>query len=317
MENTRYHGKQSTEQPWMRADSPYAQPPHLDEHINMGWTMKAAWRLFARNWFKLAVISLLPYLGLAVAGGILVILFPHLWDAVFYYGLDSLEYEQIGAVLLVGLLLAVGLMFFFAWIMAVKTKYVSDEISGNGGSFSEAFRLSFKATGRMLLYILLDIGASMLAYAILLLVTLGTEVLADLLHEILFTYLGIRLVCMEFAIVVESRGVFKSIARSFKLTGRNWWRIVGIQMAFFVPAALILFVIAFPALFLAVEKMWLPAVLLLVTAFLFFNVLEALAWSVLGTIYADRRTYFDEQESQKKAFLVEGGHLAQPRNEDR
>ena len=71
-------------------------------------------------------------------------------------------------------------------------------------------------------------------------------ILLGILGLVLMIYLGVRLFIAAVAMVIENKGVIESLKRSWYLTGRSFWYVLGYVVLFFIIIAVISMVLGFP-----------------------------------------------------------------------
>ncbi|TKJ40567.1 hypothetical protein CEE36_09265 [candidate division TA06 bacterium B3_TA06] len=259
-------------------------------HIHLLDTTRRAWQILREEWWALIVLSSVPVIVKWTLRQLLdVARFP---GSLFFYG----YVDKQGILLAVRDLALTGAWIVVAsWFAAALTLLVHRSLTGRDHRLITVLEPSWKP---LMLLSLCGLIIGLAAWSALALTTITGSLVVylslDWIFQAVAFVVGIRLVLVPFAIVVEKKGLFEALRYSFGLTRYNFFRILMVEVAIVLPVLGFWSILSLGISRLYVEHgqdwiWWINSLRVIPHLMTIFA--NAARWSAWGAVYADRKAY--------------------------
>lgn len=295
-----------------------APPPRT--RLDFGQAFNRMWKFFSENWKRFVGLSAIKMIGFVLYMAVVVVFMFRMVEFQF-------DFAWFADDPVLPLLAGFGFIFLLAsalvsvWVSAGQTVLAHRADTGEERGVGTALHVGSSGLGRLLLYYVL-IGLATLVFmvpvAIIAFVAQASIaqpavtfmavwllILFYLAVGVVSFWLSIKLAFVSFAIVIEGKGVFEAVARSWRLTDLNFWRTAGVillvRFAAQAVMSIVFMIVLYPlmifgalgaaltygeppvGLFIAIGVVFI-AVTVILTMFW-----ESVSWSTLGSLYAGLR----------------------------
>jgi hypothetical protein len=259
-------------------------------HIHLLDAIRSSWWILREEWWTLIILSAVP--------GILKWVLRQLLDVARFPGsflFHGYVARQDWLITARDLLLTGAWILIASWFAGALALLVHRSLTGEDHRLVTVLKPRWKALGRLGLC---GLAIGVCAWGALALAKITGSLVVFLSMDWVFQavafVVGIRLVLVPFAIVVEDKGIIEALRYSFKLTGYNFFRILMVEVAIVLP------VLGFWSLLsLGISELytdlghdwvwWVNNLRVIPSLMTIFT--GAARWAAWGAIYADRRSY--------------------------
>jgi hypothetical protein len=259
-------------------------------HIHLLDAIRSAWWILREEWWTLIILCAVPGILRWVLRQLVgVARFP---GSFLFHGYVAV---QDWLVTVRDLLLTGAWIVLDSWFVGALALLVHRSLTGEDHRLITVLKPRWKAFGRLSLCGLTIGVASWGALALAKITgSLVVFLSMDWVFQAVAFVVGIKLVLVPFAIVVEDKGIFQALRHSFKLTRYNFFRILMVEVAITLPVVGFwsLLSLGISELYMDLGHDWLWWVTnLRVIPDLMTIFTGAARWAAWGAIYADRRSY--------------------------